>query len=561
MLKLSGIRVAYGQRVIFDNADFLVRPGDRIGLVGPNGAGKSTLFRVIAGEEKPDSGDVQMDPGTVIGYFSQDTGEMSGRSALEEVLAGAGKVYEIGKALEALEHRMGDPEAEPLSDAEMDRYGELQGEFLHRDGYNLESRAETVLTGLGIGPDRFHEPVEHFSGGWKMRIALARILTLEPDLLLMDEPTNHLDVESIVWLEQWLMEYKGDLVMTSHDRQFMTRVCPRTAEVASGTVTTYSGDYDFYLREREIRREQLVATYQRQQAQFAKDEEFIAKFSARASHASLVQSRIKALEKIERVKLPPETKHMSVQFVPCPRSGDQVAVMGGLGKAWPKSGSAAGGPEDGGEVLSPGQKVGSPDAFHWAFTGISGIVSRGDRIALTGVNGAGKSTLLKIIAGQTEATEGTCVIGPSVRLGYFSQYSSDILRPERTVYEEVAERLPMASVGAIKNILGAFQFSGDDSDKPVAVLSGGEKSRVMLACMLSLPVNFLVLDEPTNHLDIASREVLLEALARFEGTVIIVSHDRYFLGHLANRVFEIDRGKLNVYEGDYKYYLEKTGRG
>ena len=478
MLKLSGIRVAYGQRIIFDNADFLVRPGDRIGLVGPNGAGKSTLFRVIAGEERPDSGTVQMDPGTVIGYFSQETGEMSGRSALEEVLAGAGATYEIGKRLEELERRMGDPDAEPLSDAEMNRYGELQGEFLHRDGYNLESRAETVLTGLGIGTDRFREPVEHFSGGWKMRIALARILVLEPDLLLMDEPTNHLDVESIVWLEQWLSEFKGDLVMTSHDRQFMTRLCPRTAEVASGTVTMYSGDYDFYLREREIRREQLVATYQRQQAQFAKDEEFIAKFSARASHASLVQSRIKALEKIERVKLPPETKHMSVQFVPCPRSGDQVAVMDGLGKAWPKAGSSrsAGSPANAGEEAKAGDKVSSPGAFHWAFSGISGIVARGDRIALTGVNGAGKSTLLKIIAGQTEATEGTCAIGPSVRMGYFSQYSSDILRPERTVYEEVAERLPMASVGTIKNILGAFQFSGDDSDKYVSVLSGARKA-------------------------------------------------------------------------------------
>lgn len=544
MLKLSGIRVAYGQRIIFDNADFLVRPGDRIGLVGPNGAGKTTLFRVIAGEEKPDSGSVLMDPGTVIGYFSQETGEMSGRSALEEVLAGAGAVYEIGKTLTELEHRMGDPKAKPLSDAEMDRYGELQGEFLHRDGYNLESRAETVLTGLGIGPDRFGEPVEHFSGGWKMRIALARILVLEPDLLLMDEPTNHLDVESIVWLEQWLMDFKGDLVMTSHDRQFMTRVCPRTAEVASSAITMYSGDYDFYLREREIRREQLVATFQRQQAQFAKDEEFIAKFSARASHASLVQSRIKALEKIERVTLPPETKNMSVQFVPCPRSGDQVAVMSGLGKSWPVSISAVN-PEGGTRRV---------------FSGLSGTVSRGDRIALTGVNGAGKSTLLKIIAGETEPTEGSCAIGPSVRMGYFSQYSSDILRPERTVYEEVAERLPMASVGVIKNILGAFQFTGDDSDKPVSVLSGGEKSRVMLACMLSLPVNFLVLDEPTNHLDIASREVLLEALTRFEGTVMIVSHDRYFLGHLANRVFEIDHGKLNTYEGDYRYYLEKTGR-
>jgi len=538
VIKLSGIRVAYGDRVILNNADFLIRPGDRIGLVGPNGAGKTTLFRVIAGEEKHDAGAIAVDPGTVIGYFSQNVGEMSGRSALDEVLSGAGTIFEIGEKLAELEHRMADPSAVPLSDAEMDAYGELQGEFLHRDGYDLENRAKTVLTGLGIGPVRFGEPVENFSGGWKMRIALARILVLNPDVLLMDEPTNHLDVESIVWLEEWLRGFPGDLVMTSHDREFMTRLCTRTVEVASGTVTSYSGDYDFYLREREIRREQLVATFKRQQAMFAKDEEFIAKFSARASHASLVQSRIKALEKIERVVLPPDPKLMQVQFASCPRSGDQVVVMKDLSKSWPTHAGA----------------------LHPVFSGLSGTVNRGDRIALTGVNGAGKSTLLKVITGLAEPSLGTSVLGGSVRLGYFSQYSSDVLDPKRTIFEEVADRIPLASVGTIKGILGAFQFSGDDSDKKVSVLSGGEKSRVMLACMLALPVNFLVLDEPTNHLDIQSREVLLEALQVFDGTIMIVSHDRYVLRHLANRVFEIDHGALNVYEGDYHYYLQKTGR-
>ena len=364
----------------------------------------------------------------------------------------------------------------------------------------------------------------------------------------MDEPTNHLDVESIVWLEQWLSGFKGELVMTSHDREFMTRLCSRTAEVASGTITMYSGDYDFYLREREIRREQLVATYNRQQAMFAKDEEFIARFSARASHASLVQSRIKALEKIERVVLPPDPKTMKIEFVDCPRSGDQVVVMKDLAKTWP-----AGGPASEGSS--------GPAREHPVFSGLSGIITRGDRIALTGVNGAGKSTLLKVITGQTPASSGTSVTGPSVRTGYFSQYSSDSLDNNRTIFEEVAERLPLASIGAIKTILGAFQFSGDDTDKKIGILSGGEKSRVMLACMLSVPVNFLVLDEPTNHLDIQSREVLLDALYRFEGTIIIVSHDRYFLRHLANRVFEIDHGRLNVYEGDYQYYLEKKNQG
>ncbi len=538
MIKLSGIRVAYGGRVILNNAEFLIRTGDKIGLVGPNGAGKTTLFRCIAGEEKPDSGTVAIDPLTVIGYFSQSVGEMSGRSALEEVLAGAGAVYEIGRQLAEYEHRMSEPSALPLSDAEMEKYGELQSEFLHRDGYDLENRAESVLTGLGIGPGRFNEPVEHFSGGWKMRIALARILVLNPDVLLMDEPTNHLDVESIMWLEEWLKEFKGDLVMTSHDREFMTRLCSRTVEVASGNVTTYSGNYDFYLREREIRREQLVATFNRQQAMFAKDEEFIAKFSARASHASLVQSRIKALEKIERVVVPGDPKVMMVQFAPCQRSGDQVVVMKDLAKSWP--------------TLSGRE--------HAVFSGLSGVVSRGNRIALTGVNGAGKSTLLKVITAQTPPSIGSSVLGASVKLGYFSQYSSDVLDPKRTIFEEVSERIPLASVGTIKGILGAFQFSGDDSDKKVSVLSGGEKSRVMLACMLAVPVNFLVLDEPTNHLDIQSREVLLEALQAFDGTIVIVSHDRYFLRHLANRVFEINHGALNVYEGDYHYYLTKTGR-
>jgi ATP-binding cassette subfamily F protein 3 len=535
VIKLIGINVAYGARVLLQNAELLIRPGDKIGLVGPNGAGKTTILKIIAGEEKPDDGTVLIDSGTVIGYFSQTVGEMSGRSALEEVLSGAGSVYEIGQKLSALEHRMADPSSEMLSDAEMNLYGELQTEFLAREGYDLEYRCEAVLTGLGIGPERFHEPVENFSGGWKMRIALAKILVLNPDVLLMDEPTNHLDVESIVWLEQWLKDYKGDLMMTSHDREFMTRLCKRTVEVAGGNVTTYSGDYDFYLREREVRREQLLATFNRQQARFAKDEEFIARFGARASHASLVQSRVKALDKIERIVLPPEAKIMQIQFADCQRSGDQVVVMKDLCKAW--------------------KTPGKPD--HLVFSGLSGDIMKGNRIALTGINGAGKSTLLKVITGLTPPTEGTVTIGSSVSLGYFSQYSSDVLNPDRTIFEEVSDRIPFATIGSIKSILGSFQFSGDDSDKKISVLSGGEKSRVMLACMLSVPVNFLVLDEPTNHLDIQSREVLLDALHRFEGTLLLVSHDRYFLRHLANRVFEMDNGKMNVYEGDYSYYLQK----
>ncbi len=538
MTKLSSIGLVYGGRVIFKGGELLVRPGDRIGLVGPNGAGKTSLFKIIAGLEKPDSGDISMDPGTVVGYFSQEVGEMAGRSVLEEAIAGAGRAYELKLELESLEHRMSDPAGTGLSEGEMARYGELQHEFLHLGGYELESRAAAVLSGLGIGEGRQGERVESLSGGWKMRVALARILLLEPGLLLMDEPTNHLDLESIEWLESWLRSFKGDLVMTSHDREFMTRVCSLTVEVANGSITSYTGDYDFYERERAIRREQLVASQKRQEAMLAKEEEFISRFAARASHAAQVQSRVKTIEKIERIVVPSDPKSIKVRIEEAPRGGDIVVAMEGLAKSWPLPGGGS----------------------RSVFSGISGLVARGDKVALTGINGAGKSTLLKVVTGQAEPTAGSAVLGPSIRLGYFSQYSSDVLVPSRTIFQEVSERLPKASDGQIKSLLGAFQFSGDDADKRVSVLSGGEKSRVMLALILAGSVNFLVLDEPTNHLDIASREVLLEALKGFEGTVMLVSHDRYFLKHLATRVFELDRGALAAYEGDYQYYLEKSAR-
>jgi ATP-binding cassette, subfamily F, member 3 len=537
MINLSNVTVAFGKRTLFQNASFLVRPGDKIGLVGPNGAGKTTVFRLITGEEHSDSGEVSIIPGTVIGYFSQSVGEMAGRSALEEVLAGAGRVHELGRELHELEHRMAEPDGN-FDDAAMARYGKVQEEFIQLDGYEVETRGQTILSGLGVGPDRWSQPVETFSGGWKMRIALARILLLNPDVLLIDEPTNHLDIETILWLEGWLKAFKGALVMTSHDREFMTRICTRTIEVAGETITTYSGDYEFYLRERLIRREQLIASQKRQQAMLAKEEEFIARFAARASHAAQVQSRIKTIDKIERIVVPPDPKVIKFRFPQAKRSGDVVVDFKELAKSWPLPAG----------TLLP------------VFSGVTGTVVRGNKIALTGINGAGKSTFLKVVSGLTEPTGGTCTLGASVLLGYFSQYSCDVLKPDRTVFEEVQERLPMATVGTIKNLLGAFQFTGDDSDKKVSILSGGEKTRVMLAILLAQPVNFLVLDEPTNHLDIASREVLLEALREFEGTVLIVSHDRYFLHHLANRVFEIDHGALKTFEGDYEYYLHKTGR-
>jgi ATP-binding cassette subfamily F protein 3 len=536
MVNLSQVRLAYGDRVLFSNSDLLIRPGDKIGLVGPNGAGKTTVFRLITGQETPDEGTVTIDPGVVVGYFSQDVGEMAGLSALEEVLTGAGRVHDLGLELASLERQMAEG---TFDDAGMDRYGEVQTEFLHLEGYEKETQAQTILTGLGIGPGRWNDPVEGFSGGWKMRIALAKILLLNPDVLLIDEPTNHLDLETIVWLEAWLQGFAGALVMTCHDREFMTRLCRRTVEVAGQTLTTYSGDYDFYLAERVLRREQLIAAQKRQEDQLAKEEEFIARFAARASHAAQVQSRVKMIGKIERIVIPKDPRTVKFEFSPAKRSGDVVAEFTDLAKTWIKS-------------------DGSP---YQVFSGASGIVRRGQKIAVTGVNGAGKSTFLKVLTGQSEPTAGGCGLGASVQLAYFSQYSGDVLKNDRTIFEEVQERLPQASVGTIKTLLGAFLFTGDDAEKRISVLSGGEKSRVMLACLLAQPVNFLVLDEPTNHLDIVSREILLDALKEFAGTVMIVSHDRFFLKHLVNRVFQVDRGELKTYEGDYSYYLEKAASG
>lgn len=540
MVNLSGIRIAYGERTLFRDSSFLIRPQDRIGLVGPNGSGKTTIFRLITGEEHADEGSISIDPGVVVGYFSQDVGESTGKTALEEVLEGAGKVHALSLKMEEMEHAMADADAmAEMSDAAMEKfmmkYGEVQMEYQGLGGYELESNAQAILDGLGIPESRQGLSIETFSGGWKMRIALARILLLNPDVLLMDEPTNHLDIESIIWLEEWLKSFKGALMMTSHDREFMTRICGRTIEAAGETIQSYSGNYDFYLTERAIRREQLVAAQRRQQAMLAKEEEFIARFAARASHAAQVQSRVKMLEKMERVIVPPDPKVMKFTFPTCPRSGDIVIRMEGLAKEWPL--------EDG--------------TVHPVFSGITGVVERGNKIALTGVNGAGKSTLLKVLDGLTEASEGSSEIGASVSAGYFSQYSGDSLNESNTVFEELADLLPRESRGRVMNLLGTFQFSGDDVDKKIGILSGGEKSRVMLASLLARPINFLMLDEPTNHLDIASREVLLKALKDFEGTVIIVSHDRYFLKHLANRVFEIDHGQMKVYEGDYDYYMEK----
>jgi len=539
MIALSNVSKQYSHRVLYKNASFQIRPGDKIGLVGPNGAGKTTIFRIITGEEGVDSGTVTVPEKLVIGYFSQDVGEMHGRSALEEAKSGAGKVSDLAQEIAEMEARLQKSAEEPMDDDEMaallERYGEAQMTFEQRGGYDLDSRAKEILTGLGIMPEDHHKPVESFSGGWKMRIELAKILLLNPDVLLMDEPTNHLDLESIVWLEQWLVAFKGSLVMTSHDREFMNRIVNRIVEVANKSITVYSGNYDFYLREREIRKEQLLAAHQKQQEMLAKEEEFIARFAARASHAAQVQSRVKKLEKIDRIEIPAEQRTMKFDFPNPPRSGNDVVKMEKLGKRWPK--------EDGTEKV--------------VFSNANGVVRRLEKVAVVGVNGAGKSTLLKPICGQTDASDGSVSLGSNVHFGYFSQYSLDVLDANKTIYDEVHDRIPDATLGYVRNLLGAFNFSGDDVEKKIGVLSGGEKSRVVLATILAKPVNLLILDEPTNHLDIRSREVLMDAIQRFEGTVLIVSHDRHFLRSIANRVFEVDRGEIRVFEGNYDYYLSK----
>ncbi len=541
MISINNVTKQYGDKILYRDAGFLIRPTDRIGLVGPNGAGKTTIFRIIMGEEGLDGGSVSVPDKTIVGYFSQSVGEMRGKSALEEVKSGAGRISKLAQDLEKLEKALNDMAVNPVSDDEMqkivEKYGEVQLEFEQRGGYELDTRAKAILTGLGIGPDDYDRPSETFSGGWKMRIALAKILALNPDVLLMDEPTNYLDMESIVWLEEWLQNYKGAIVMTSHDREFMNRVVNRIVEIANKTMTVYSGDYDFYERERSIRREQLIAEHEKQQAMLAKEEEFIARFKARASHAAQVQSRVKKIEKIERVEIPAEDAAINFVFPPPPRSGNDVVRIENLSKVYKK--------DDGTD-----KKV---------FSGINGVIRRLDKIALVGVNGAGKSTLLKVIIGQTPATTGTANIGASVKVGYFSQYSLDVLSSNRTVLEEVMGRMPDVSIGAARNLLGAFLFSGDEVHKKVSVLSGGEKSRVVLATILASPVNFLVLDEPTNHLDIKSREVLLNAIKAFDGTVICVSHDRHFHRSVANRVFEIDHGEMRIFEGNFDYYVSKHG--
>jgi ATP-binding cassette subfamily F protein 3 len=539
MIHISNITKQYGSKILYKNGSFQINPGEKIGLVGPNGAGKSTIFRVIVNEEGVDAGTISKSDRTIIGYFSQNIEEMKGKTALQEVISSAGKISELQAKISDYEHRLSSPD---LTEDEMTKvleaYGEAQADFERLGGYDLESRAQEILTGLGIGPDDYNRPSESFSGGWKMRIALAKILLMNPDVLLMDEPTNHLDLESIIWLEEWLRQFKGSILMTSHDRDFMNRLVSKIVEVAYQTITVYSGNYDYYEKEKAIRKEQLIAAAKRQEDMLAKEEEFIARFAARASHAAQVQSRVKKLEKIDRIEIPPEEKEIQFDWPVPPRGGDEVVKFESLTKIWQT-------PEGKDKLV---------------FKNAGALVKRLDRVAVVGVNGAGKSTLLKIIAGHADKTEGFLQIGSSIEMGYFSQNSLDVLTPSNTIIEEIHSHIPTAGLGYIRSLLGAFKFSGEEADKKISILSGGEKSRVVLATILSRPVNLLILDEPTNHLDITSREVLLQAVKNFPGTVIIVSHDRFFLREITTRVFELDKNQLNIYNGTWDYYIEKSER-
>jgi ATPase subunit of ABC transporter with duplicated ATPase domains len=537
MISFTRVSKQYGRQVLFVDAAFQLNPGEKAGLVGPNGAGKTTLFRIIVGDEAPDEGDVSVPKKLTIGYFRQDVEEMSGRSVLDEAIAGSGRVGALHHELDGLQHAMSDASKPGDMDRLLARFGEVQEEYEHLGGYALESQAREVLHGLGFDDERIEGDVGELSGGWKMRVAMARVLLARPDVLLMDEPTNHLDIESIIWLEAFLKSRPGALLMTSHDRDFMNRIVTKIAEIDGGEITTYSGNYDFYERERAVREANREAAYARQQAMLAKEQRFIDRFAAHAAKAAQVQSRVKALEKIEKIELPKKRRVVRFDFRQPPRSGEQVAVLEGLSKAYGR---------------------------HVVYDGLNMTIRRGERWCVMGRNGAGKTTLLKMVAGAVAPDSGTVRLGASLKLGYFAQQALELLNPELTVWDQMEHDFPQESTGVLRNLLGAFQFSGEDVEKKIKSLSGGEKTRLVMARMLLDPPNFLVLDEPTNHLDLATKEMLVGSLSQFEGTMLFVSHDRAFLRGLSNRVLELggETGtdtQPHIYPGSYVEYVERTG--
>jgi ATPase subunit of ABC transporter with duplicated ATPase domains len=532
MIRLENISKQNGKQILFIEASAALLKGEKIGLVGPNGAGKTTLFRMIIGGEAPDEGQVSVDRGVSIGYFSQDVGDMAGRSVVAEAMDGAGPVSELMAEMALLEAAMADPDQADQMDDIIARYGEAQGRFQELDGYSLDGRAREVLDGLSFTQEMMDGDVGALSGGWKMRVALARILLMSPDVLLLDEPSNHLDLESLIWLEAFLKGYGGAILMTSHDREFMNRIINKVVEIDGGTLTSYTGDYDFYQQQRALADKQQQAQFERQQAMLAKEIAFIERFKARASHAAQVQSRVKKLDKIDRVEPPKRRQTIAFEFRPAPRSGEDVVMLKNVHKRY---GSRA------------------------IYEGFSFHIRRQERWCIMGINGAGKSTLLKLVAGAAEPDEGKVARGPSVKMGYFAQHAMDLLDGDLTVFETLQDNFPQANQAPLRSLAGCFGFSGDEIDKKCRVLSGGEKARLVMAILLFDPPNLLVLDEPTNHLDIATKQMLIAALSEYEGTMLFVSHDRHFLAALSNRVLELTPEGIHTYGGGYTEYVVSTG--
>src|SRR5580765_7090441 len=532
MIRLENIGKQNGRQIVFIEASASLQKGEKVGLVGPNGAGKTTLFRMINGEEQPDEGQVQVDRGVTIGYFSQDVGDMAGHSAVAEVMNGAGPVSDVAAEMAELEAAMADPDQADRMDEIIEKYGEAQHRFEELDGYALDGRAREVLDGLGFSQEMMDGDVGKLSGGWKMRVALARILLMRPDVMLLDEPSNHLDLESLIWLEQFLKGYEGALLMTSHDREFINRIINKVVEIDGGTLSTYSGNYEFYEQQRALNEKQQQAQFERQQAMLSKEIKFIERFKARASHAAQVQSRVKKLEKIDRVEPPKRRQTVAFEFQPAPRSGEDVVSLKNVHKRY-------------------GRRS--------IYEGLDFQVRRKERWCVMGINGAGKSTLLKLVTGSAKPDSGTVSLGASVKMGYFAQHAMDLLQGERTVFQTLEDAFPQAGQGSLRSLAGCFGFSGDDVEKRCRVLSGGEKARLVMALMLYDPPNFLVLDEPTNHLDLATKEMLINALSEFEGTMLFVSHDRHFLAALSNRVLELTPEGIHQYGGGYPEYVARTG--